>query len=101
MPDTQLRGQLTELAVGAIPIVAGPRKRGWLSASLRTMTNVLIATLAAGALVAAEAQTKDELAYWDANGDGELTCAEARGRDEGLTLPAYRDNRNGTGVIYE
>ena len=51
--------------------------------------------------MAAEAQTKDEFAYWDANGDGELTCAEAHGRDEGLNLPAYRDNRNGTGVIYE
>ena len=39
--------------------------------------------------------------YWDANGNGDLTCTEARGRDEGLKLPAYRDNRNSTGVIYE
>ena len=51
--------------------------------------------------VAAQAQTKDDFAYWDLNGNGDLTCAEARGRDEGLKLPAYRDNRNGTGVIYE
>ena len=51
--------------------------------------------------MAAEAQTKDDFAYWDANGNGDLTCTEARGRDEGLKLPAYRDNRNGTGLIYE
>ena len=51
--------------------------------------------------VAAQAQTKDDFSYWDLNGNGDLTCAEARGRDEGLKLPAYRDNRNGTGVIYE
>ena len=66
-----------------------------------TMIGVLIATLAAGAFLTAEAQTKDDFAYWDANGNGDLTCTEARGRDEGLRLPAYRDNRNGTGVIYE
>ena len=65
------------------------------------MISVLIATLAAGAFVIAEGQTKNEFTYWDANGNGDLTCTEARGRDEGLRLPAYRDNRNGTGVIYE
>ena len=65
------------------------------------MISVLSAILAAGTLVAAEAQTKNDFAYWDANGNGDLTCTEARGRDEGLRLPAYRDNRNGTGVIYE
>ena len=65
------------------------------------MIGVLIATLAAGAFVIAEAQTKNDFTYWDANGNGDLTCTEARGRDEGLRLPAYRDNRNGTGVIYE
>ncbi len=75
--------------------------RAWPAAWLRKMTSVLGVTLAAGALVAAEAQTKDDFAYWDANGNGDLTCTEARGRDEGLKLPAYRDNRNGTGVIYE
>ena len=101
VPDTRLRGRLTEPAPGAMPIVPGPRKRGWPSAWLQTMTSVFGATLAAGALVAAEAQTKNDIAYWDANGNGELTCAEARVRDEGLKLPAYRDNRNGTGVIYE
>ena len=41
------------------------------------MTSVLGVTLAAGALVAAEAQTKDDFAYWDANGNGDLTCTEA------------------------
>ena len=49
----------------------------------------------------ASAQSRDNFAYWDANGNGDLTCAEAEGRDEGLRLPAYRDNRDGTGIIYE
>ena len=47
------------------------------------------------------AQGKNGFAYWDANGNGDLTCTEARGKDEGLKLPAYADNRNGTRVIYE
>ena len=46
----------------------------------------------------ASAQSRDDFAYWDANGNGDLTCAEA---DEGLRLPAYQDNRDGTGLIYE
>ncbi len=75
--------------------------RAWPPAWRRRMTSVVGAILAAGALVATEAQTKDDFAYWDANGNGDLTCTEARGREEGLRLPAYRDNRNGTGVIYE
>ena len=49
----------------------------------------------------ASAQSRDDFAYWDANGNGNLTCTEALGRDEGLRLPAYRDNRDGTGIIYE
>ena len=52
----------------------------------------------------ASAQSRDEFSYWDLNGNGDLTCAEARdGRsgDQGLRLPAYQDNRDGTGVIYE
>ena len=44
---------------------------------------------------------RDRFAYWDVDGNGDLTCTEARGKDEGLRLPAYRDDRNGTGVIYE
>ena len=51
--------------------------------------------------VVATAQTKDDFAYWDLSGNGDLTCAEALGRDEGLRLPAYRDDRGGTGIIYE
>ena len=51
--------------------------------------------------VAVAAQTKDDFAYWDLSGNGDLTCAEALGRDEGLRLPAYRDDRDGTGIIYE
>ena len=47
------------------------------------------------------AQSRDDFAYWDANENGNLTCTEALGRDEGLRLPAYRDNRDGTGIIYE
>ena len=49
----------------------------------------------------ASAQSRDGFAYWDASGNGDLTCAEAEDRDEGLRLPAYRDNRDGTGIIYE
>ena len=49
----------------------------------------------------ASAQSRDEFEYWDANGNGDLTCSEAQGRDEGLRLPAYQDNRDGTGIIYE
>ena len=47
------------------------------------------------------AQSRDDFAYWDTSGNGDLTCAEAEDRDEGLRLPAYRDNRDGTGIIYE
>ena len=52
----------------------------------------------------ASAQSRDEFSYWDLNGNGDLTCAEARdgqSGDQGLRLPAYQDNRDGTGVIYE
>ena len=49
----------------------------------------------------ASAQSRDDFAYWDASGNGDLTCAEAKGRDQGLRLPAYQDNRDGTGIIYE
>ena len=55
----------------------------------------------------ASAQSHDDFAYWDANGNGDLTCTEAGpaspagGRDDGLRLPAYQDNRDGTGIIYE
>ena len=49
----------------------------------------------------ASAQSRDEFSYWDANGNGDLTCSEAQGRDEGLKLPAYQDDRDGTGIIYE
>ena len=51
--------------------------------------------------MAVAAQTKDDFAYWDQSGNGDLTCSEALGRDEGLRLPAYRDDRDGTGIIYE
>lgn len=99
MTDIRLLDPLTAPVALRIPIVAVQRERAWPPAWLRKMTSVLSVTLAAGAWVAAEAQTKDDFAYWDANGNGDLTCTEARGRDEGLKLPAYRDNRNGTGVI--
>ena len=49
----------------------------------------------------ASAQSRDEFSYWDANGNGDLTCSEAEDRDDGLRLPAYQDDRDGTGIIYE
>ena len=49
----------------------------------------------------ASAQSRNDFAYWDTSGNGDLTCAEAEDRDDGLRLPAYRDNRDGTGIIYE
>ena len=60
-----------------------------------------VATATVVLALAAQAQTKDDFSYWDLNGNGDLTCTESRGRDGGLKLPAYRDNRDGTGVIYE
>ena len=62
---------------------------------------IAIATATVFFPLAAQAQTKDDFDYWDLNGNGDLTCAEATGKDEGLKLPAYRDNRDGTGMIYE
>ena len=64
---------------------------------------VIIAIVTATVIlpVAAQAQTKDAFEYWDLNGNSDLTCTEASGKDEGLKLPAYRDNRDGTGLIYE
>ena len=64
---------------------------------------VIIAIVTATVIlpVAAQAQTKDDFEYWDLNGNSDLTCTEASGKDEGLKLPAYRDNRDGTGLIYE
>ena len=58
----------------------------------------LTATASASLRVAGE---RDTFSYWDGNGNGDLTCAEAEDRDEGLRLPAYKDNRDGTGLIYE
>ncbi len=47
------------------------------------------------------AGTRDTFAYWDGNGNGDLTCTEAKDKDDGLRLPAYKDSRDGTGLIYE
>ena len=72
-----------------------------------TGTTVIEATLTRGAATASASATllvageRDTFAYWDANGNGDLTCSEAENRDEGLRLPAHRDNRDGTGLIYE
>ena len=45
----------------------------------------------------------DTFEYWDTDGNGDLTCAEAfrAGVGPGLRLPAYDDDRDGTGVIYD
>ena len=61
----------------------------------------MLAALALGPGPSVAAQSRDEFAYWDGNGNGDLTCSEAVDRDEGLRLPAYKDNRDGTGIIYE
>ncbi len=69
-----------------------------------TFTRITAALVTALVLLPAPpaaAQTRDEFSYWDANGNGDLTCSEAEGRDEGLRLPAYQDDRDGTGIIYE
>ena len=53
--------------------------------------------------VSAEAQDRDTFEYWDTSGNGDLTCTEAYrdGGEDGLKLPAYQDDRDGTGLIYE
>ena len=65
------------------------------------MTAGLLAALLLLPAPPASAQSRDEFSYWDANGNGDLTCSEAEGRDQGLRLPAYQDDRDGTGIIYE
>ena len=62
---------------------------------------LMLAALVLGTGPSAAAQSRDEFSYWDGNGNGDLTCTEALDRDEGLRLPAYKDNRDGTGIIYE
>ena len=50
----------------------------------------------------AAGQTKDDFEFWDQNNNGDLTCSEAKdGPDGGLRLPAYEDDRDATGIIYE
>ena len=69
-----------------------------------TATGITAALFTALVLLSAptaSAQSRDEFSYWDANGNGDLTCSEAEGRDQGLRLPAYQDDRDGTGIIYE
>ena len=63
--------------------------------------HVALAAFALAFASVAAGQTKDDFEYWDANSNGDLTCAEAEGRDEGLRLPAYQDNRDRTGTIYQ
>ena len=62
---------------------------------------MMLAALVLGTGPSATGQSRDEFSYWDGNGNGDLTCTEALDRDEGLRLPAYKDNRDGTGIIYE
>ncbi len=81
--------EATGVTAGSVTITAAITKGGETSDA----TASLDVTIGVG--------PRDDFAYWDANGNGDLTCTEARGKDEGLKLPAYRDNRDGTGVIYE
>ena len=62
----------------------------------------VVAVMLLGALPTA-AQDRDTFEYWDTNGNGDLTCPEALrgGGSDGLKLPAYEDNHDGTGLIYE
>ena len=53
---------------------------------------LMLAALVLGTGPSAAAQSRDEFSYWDGNGNGDLTCSEALDRDEGLRLPAYKDN---------
>ena len=70
-------------------------------------TTTIAATVTRGALTATAsaslrvAGARDMFPYWDGDGNGDLTCSEATDKDKGLRLPAYRDNRDGTGLIYE
>ena len=82
------------------------RAMGNQLASMIRITSTGITTALFTALVLlpappASAQSRDEYSYWDVNGNGDLTCSEAEDRDEGLRLPAYQDDRDGTGIIYE
>ncbi|MCY3738215.1 MAG: T9SS type A sorting domain-containing protein [Gemmatimonadaceae bacterium] len=74
----------------------GPRDRlwrCWLSSSAALLFSA----------VTLSAQTRDDFEYWDANGNGDLTCSEAYrgGGPAGLKLPAYRYDRHGTAITYE
>ena len=70
---------------------------------MKRIVAVAFAILIAIAAGSVRAQTQDDFAYWDQNGNGDLTCSEADNGPNGdeLRLPAYRDDRDGTGVIYE
>ena len=68
------------------------------------ITASLVAALVLLLAPPASAQSRDEFSYWDLSGNGDLTCDEAKdglAGDDGLKLPAYQDNRDGTGIIYE
>ena len=79
----------TGVAAGSVTITAAIMKGGQTSNATARLD------------VTMRVPSRNDFAYWDANGNGDLTCTEASGKDEGLKLPAYRDNRDGTGVIYE
>ena len=94
------------MATGTASFIAVFRIFSWLFLAGTGATSISVpvtrdtATLSASASVRVVAD-RDTFAYWDGNGNGDLTCTEARDKDEGLRLPAYRDNRDGTGLIYE
>ena len=67
---------------------------------MRRIVTIGLCALALPMLAAG--QTKDDFEFWDSNNNGDLTCSEAKdGPDGGLRLPAYQDDRDGTGIIYE
>lgn len=96
--------QLGSAFVGYPPSCAERQKTPMSRHPNHGITVALVAALVLLLGNLASAQSRDEFSYWDLNGNGDLTCAEARdgqSGDQGLRLPAYEDDRDGTGVIYQ
>lgn len=64
-----------------------------ITATVATGSETSTATTTDGIDAMASAVTRNQFAYWDADGNGDPTCAEAWNKDDGLRLPAYGDNR--------
>ena len=102
-PSAQDTGPVAGEATPGAPQLSLRRLRGTQRSGGNSVRRIVTFGLCVLALpMLAAAQTKDDFAYWDANNNGDLTCSEAEdGPDGGLRLPAYQDDRDGTGIIYE